>query len=60
VPGNGKIVENEVADESARTGSECPFIGLELVCFILEVVAKTTVRDWMNTEILAVHIWTYM
>jgi hypothetical protein len=49
VPGHGKIVENEGADESARTGSECPFIGLELVCFILEGVVKTAIRDWMNT-----------
>jgi hypothetical protein len=58
VPARGEIVENEVADESARTGSECPFIGLELVCFISEGVGKTAIRDWMKTEILAVHIWT--
>jgi hypothetical protein len=49
VPSHGEVVENEVAEKSARTGSECPFMGLELVCFILEGVAKTAIRDWMNT-----------
>jgi hypothetical protein len=50
VPGHGEIMENEVAGELARIGSECPFIRLELVCFILEGVLKTAIKNWMNTN----------
>jgi hypothetical protein len=45
VPGHREIEENEVAHKSARTGSECPFIGLELISIIPEGAA---IRDWMN------------
>jgi ribonuclease HI len=48
VPGHEGIVENETADQLARTGSEHPFIGPEPVCGISVGVAKKAVRDWTN------------
>jgi hypothetical protein len=40
VPGHG--------NETARTGSEHPFIGPEPACGISIGVAKKAVRDWTN------------
>jgi hypothetical protein len=40
------IEGNEIADQLAKLGSECPFIGPEPVCGIS---AKKAVRDWTET-----------
>jgi hypothetical protein len=48
VPGHEGIVDNEMAHQLARTGSEHPFIGPEPACGISVGVAKKVVRDWMK------------
>jgi ribonuclease HI len=48
VPGHEGIVDHEMADQMARTGSEHPFIGLKPTCSISIGVAKKAVRDWTN------------
>jgi ribonuclease HI len=50
VPGREGIVANENADQLAKLGSECPFIGLEPVFGISVGVAKKAVRDWTNSD----------
>jgi ribonuclease HI len=41
---------NETADQLAKLGYECPFIGPEPACNISVRVAKTAVRDWTETN----------
>jgi hypothetical protein len=48
VPGHEGIVDNETADQLARTGSEHPFTGPEPACGISIGVAKKAVRAWMK------------
>jgi hypothetical protein len=38
------------ADQLAKLGSECPFIGPEPACGISEGNAKKAVRDWTNRD----------
>jgi hypothetical protein len=40
----------ETANELAKLGSECPFIGPELAFGISVGVAKKVVRDWTNRD----------
>jgi hypothetical protein len=48
VPGHEGIVDNEMADQLARTRSEHPFTEPKPACGISIEVAKKAVRDWMN------------
>jgi hypothetical protein len=48
VPGHEGIVDNGMADQVARIGSEHPFTGPEPACGISIGVADKAVRDWMN------------
>jgi hypothetical protein len=62
VPGHEGIIENEMADQLARTGSEHLFIGPEPVCSISIGVAKKAVTDCTNRnqkKTLVIHNWTY-
>jgi hypothetical protein len=46
--GHEAIVGNETADQLAKLGSECPFIGHEPACSSSVKVAKKAARDWTN------------
>jgi hypothetical protein len=46
VPGHERIEGNETADQVAKLGSECPFIGSEPAYGISAGTAKNAVRDW--------------
>jgi hypothetical protein len=46
VPHHEEIDGNKMADQLAKLGSECPFIGPEPACNISMGVAKKAVRDW--------------
>jgi hypothetical protein len=48
VPSHEGIVGNEMADQLAKTGSECTFTGPETACGISIGVAKEAVRSWTN------------
>jgi hypothetical protein len=48
VAGREVIVDNEIADKLARTGSAHPFTGPEPACGISVGVAKKAIKDWMN------------
>jgi hypothetical protein len=50
VPGHGGIEGNEVANQLAKLGSECPFIGPEPACGISVGIAKRAVRDWTSRD----------
>jgi hypothetical protein len=50
VPGYEGIVGNKTADQLAKFGSKCPFIGPEPACGISVEVAKKAVRDWTNRD----------
>jgi hypothetical protein len=50
VPGHEGTEGNEVADQRAKLGSECPFIGPEPACGISAGTAKKAVRDWTNRD----------
>jgi ribonuclease HI len=50
VPGDAGIEGNEIADQLAKLGSECPFIGPEPACGISVGIAKRAVRDWTNRD----------
>jgi hypothetical protein len=45
-----EIEGNENADQLAKTGSECPFIGFELACGISVGVVKRAIKDWMKRD----------
>jgi hypothetical protein len=48
VLGDKGVEDNETADQLARLGFECLFIGPERACGISSGIAKKTVRDWTN------------
>jgi hypothetical protein len=50
MPDHGGITDNETADQIAKFGSECPFVGPEPACGISVRVAKKAVRDWTNRD----------
>jgi hypothetical protein len=50
VPGHEDIEGNKTADQRAKLGSECPFIGPEPACGISAGIAKKAVRDWTNRD----------
>jgi hypothetical protein len=45
MPGHESIVDDENADQLAKLGFECPFIGPEPACGISVGVAKKAIRD---------------
>jgi hypothetical protein len=49
VPGHECTKSNETADQLAKLGSECPFIGPEQACAISAGIAQKAVRDWTET-----------
>jgi hypothetical protein len=50
MPGHEDIEDNETADQLAKLGSECPFIGFEPTCSISAGISKKAVRDWTNRD----------
>jgi hypothetical protein len=50
VPGHEGIVGNEIADQLAKVGFECPLVGPEPACGISVGVAKKAVGDWTNRD----------
>jgi hypothetical protein len=46
--GHEGIVDNETADQLAKTGCEHPFLGPEPACGTSIGVGKKVVRSWMN------------
>jgi hypothetical protein len=49
-PGHEGIEGNEIANQVAKLGSECPFMGPEPACGISAGITKTAVRDWANRD----------
>jgi hypothetical protein len=41
---------NETADQSARSGPSCPFVGPQLTLGISAKVAKRVIRDWTRRK----------
>jgi ribonuclease HI len=50
VPGHRGMEGNETADQLARLGSECPFIGPEPACGTSAGIIKKAVKDWTESN----------
>jgi hypothetical protein len=50
VPGHEGVVGKETANQLAKLGSECPFIGPKPACSVSVGVAKKAVGDWTNRD----------
>jgi hypothetical protein len=50
VPGHRDVEGIKTADQLARLGSECSFIGPEPVCDISAGFAKKAARDWTKRD----------
>jgi ribonuclease HI len=49
VPGHRRLEGNGIADQLAKLGTECPFMGPEPAYGISAGVAKKVARDWTKT-----------
>jgi hypothetical protein len=51
MPGHEGFVANEIADELAKLGTECPLMGPEPAGGISVGAAKKSVRGWANRDL---------